>query len=431
MDLMKKDPMTLTYQLVDGSEVTVSMEEVRKYCVQGRADLVSAQELWLYMNICKMKKVNPFTREIWMVKYMQNAPAAMIEGIHTKRARARNHSDCKGWEKGCIYATPEGEIQETRHPFIPNGCTLLAGYFEAPIPGWEMPLRHEVALATVLKRKNDGSLTEFWQKEKQPQMLMKVAESQGLSIAFPDAGLDTMIAEEVPPISTEVKEKSADEIYEVKEYKVNDQPQQELPQPESQPLQPQPQPQYQQPPQERPNYFGSLRGLPRDPSELYLSILIGRSIPFRVHLITVGNGQIMITEEHRNLYERMRRSHPDMVGALPKATPEIRGKVIQLIVDRLGMENKRAFDLVAGNFERAIDPPPPPMEDEPPYLTELPPEKSFTGPVASVFNRMRQEVEDAVVLKALNALTLQDWPETSGGMLNLYEAAKKIISKNK
>ena len=190
----------MTYLLPDGEEMNITPQMVQKYLVTGRKEFITEQELLYFMHECKARRMNPFLRECWLIKYSQKDNAQIVESIHHKRNKARRHPDCLGWRKGIVYQDSEKKIRESTHPFLPEGCVLMGGFFEATPKGWLTPFRHEVSLASVVKRKQDGSLTVFWKVDKQPQQVMKVAESQGLSALWGDTVGAGAIPEEVPDI---------------------------------------------------------------------------------------------------------------------------------------------------------------------------------------------------------------------------------------
>lgn len=187
----------VVYETAAGEEMKLSMDMVRNYLVTGRADVVTNSEIIFFMAECKARKLNPFLREAYLIKYSERDPAAIVESIHHKRDRARDCDDCVGWKKGIIYETKDGEIVETDRTFLPTGATLRGGFFSATPKGWEEEFRHVVSLESAVKKKKDGSLTKFWQKGNQAMMIQKVAESQGLTALWGRDSAPAVIIEEI------------------------------------------------------------------------------------------------------------------------------------------------------------------------------------------------------------------------------------------
>lgn len=175
----------VSYQAADGQDVRLTPEIVRRYLVQGKGELVTMQELSYFLNICRAKKLNPLVKDCYLVKYSDNEGAAIITSIDFFRKRARAQKDCKGWKKGVIVRTKDGQVHDSFGLVLPDE-TLVGGWFEAQPDGWIEPFRLEVNLAGYLKKNREGKITKFWQPENQPVMIAKVAEAQGLRTLWPD-----------------------------------------------------------------------------------------------------------------------------------------------------------------------------------------------------------------------------------------------------
>ncbi len=182
---MTEEKGIVKYQARDGQEITLGFEIVRQYLVSGKKELVTSQELMFFMGLCKSRGLNPFKKDAYLIKYSQD-PAAIVTSIDFYRSRARAQKDCKGWRKGIIVmAKPEG-VKEREGTLLLEGETLLGGWFEAKPDGWDFPLHHTVNLRGYIKKRSDGSITRFWEADNQPSQIMKVAEAQGLRMAWPD-----------------------------------------------------------------------------------------------------------------------------------------------------------------------------------------------------------------------------------------------------
>ena len=166
---------TVKYKAKDGQDIALNFETVKNYLVQGKRELVTPQEVMFFLGMCKSKGLNPFKKDVYLVKYDQT-PAAIVTAIDYYRSRARAQSDCKGWQKGIIVKTKDGEIKRTNGLLLEDE-TLLGGWFTGQPDGWEVPFELEVNLAGFIKTRADGKPTQFWTKDKQPLMIMKVAES--------------------------------------------------------------------------------------------------------------------------------------------------------------------------------------------------------------------------------------------------------------
>ena len=199
----------MEYLMESGVKMKLTMAMVRNYLVQGKKDLISNQEIMYFMHECKARKLNPFLKECWLIKYSASDNAQIVESIHHKRALARSQPDCVGWEKGLILLREDGVLKKT-NGLVLEGETVLGAYFKATPKGWEVPYKLEINLSGYIKKTFKGDITQFWQKKKQPSQIMKVVESQGLSALWGGTIGTNMIPEELP-IDLEV---GADGAYE-------------------------------------------------------------------------------------------------------------------------------------------------------------------------------------------------------------------------
>ena len=186
------------YTAADGQEIRLTPEMVRKYLVQGHGEMVTLQEMIYFLNVCRSRKLNPFIKDCYLIKYSANDPAAVVTSVDYFRKRARAQKDCKGWKSGIIVKTADGHVKDTAGLFQ-DGETLLGGWFEAKPEGWTDPLRIEVNLRGYIKKTKEGNATRFWSVENQPSQIQKVAESQGLRKLWPDEFQGIYSEEEITP----------------------------------------------------------------------------------------------------------------------------------------------------------------------------------------------------------------------------------------
>lgn len=172
------------YKSRDGQDLALSMDIVKKYLVSGNATLITGQEIMYFLGVCKSRGLNPFKKDCYLVKY-DSSPAAIITSIDYFRSRARSQADCKGWKKGIILLSEDGKVKDSLG-LILKGETLIGGFFEARPAGWDETFRLEVNLKGYVKKTKGGDTTQFWQADKQPTMIAKVAEAQGLRTIWPD-----------------------------------------------------------------------------------------------------------------------------------------------------------------------------------------------------------------------------------------------------
>jgi phage recombination protein Bet len=178
-----------------GQEVILSAAIVRDFLVTGKKELVTDQEIFYFLGICKARQLNPFVKDCYLIKY-GSEPAAIVTAIDFYRSRARAAVDCTGWEKGVICLNKEtGELRYSKGLVLPTE-ELVGGWFRARPKGWNVDFELEVNLSGYIKTTADGRITKFWSEANQPSQIMKVAESQGLRTIWPDLFQGTYTADE-------------------------------------------------------------------------------------------------------------------------------------------------------------------------------------------------------------------------------------------
>lgn len=169
---------------IDVPQVVLNEEAVRRYLCKD----ATKTEIHLFINECKMWGLNPFKKEIYLIKYQIGEPAATVIGYTTFLKRAERQKTLKGWR------------------FWTEGTPKTPG-FKACIKiikeGWDEPFYHEVYWEEYAKRKRSGELTRFWDQQPRTQ-LKKVVMSQGFRFCYPDelGGLPYIIEE--MPIDAEI-----------------------------------------------------------------------------------------------------------------------------------------------------------------------------------------------------------------------------------
>lgn len=221
-----------TYKSGD-SDVTLSPGTVKKYLVSGRAELVSAQEVVMFINLCKYQQLNPFLREAYLIKYSESDPAQMVIGKSAFEARADRNDRYKGYKAGVVVVKP-GDVIEYRQGTLtlPNE-QLVGGWCDVYVDGYKEPIHASVSLSEY----NTGK--SIW-KTKPGTMIRKVAKAQALREAFPNAfnGMYTAAEmgvpdEELPtnPVDTEAPINQTDpEVIpaEPKKQEKHEEPQEEI-----------------------------------------------------------------------------------------------------------------------------------------------------------------------------------------------------------
>jgi len=153
---------SITKYATDHGNVELSPEIIKSYLVPEDSKITD-QEIGFFLQMCKFQKLNPFMKEIYIVKY-GNYPAAFIVAKDTFLRRAKKNDTYKGHSVG----------------ISDDGKTAFAQVY---IDGFELPIKCEVEYDEYVVLK-DGQPNKMW-SAKPRTMLKKVALVQALREAFP------------------------------------------------------------------------------------------------------------------------------------------------------------------------------------------------------------------------------------------------------
>lgn len=197
---------------------------VKRYICKGATEA----EIVVFLNECKMWQLNPFKKEIYLVKYSEYEPARSVIGFNSFLKRAERQKGLKGWK-----VWTEGKIKTEEF----KACIKILR------EGWDEPFIHEVYWDEYAQRKKSGEFNKFW--DKMPRtMLKKVVVKQGFAFCYPDelGGLPFIVeelpieVETLPVQEVEVKEEPVEEPKEKEKIKVKkrakEQPQEKKEEPE-------------------------------------------------------------------------------------------------------------------------------------------------------------------------------------------------------
>lgn len=212
--------------VANGEEFTLTPETVKAYLVSGNRDLVTMQEVVMFMNLCRFQHLNPWLKEAYLIKYSQNDPAALVTGKEAFLKRAEGEQSYDGFKAGIIVQDEDGEIIYRDGSFKLPSESLVGGFAEVFRKDRDHSFRAEVSFEEYATRKKDGSLNIQWSK-KPTTMIRKVALVQALREAFPgtlggmysaeERGVDEPIdvdVTEVPQEAQQTAKESASEQYE-------------------------------------------------------------------------------------------------------------------------------------------------------------------------------------------------------------------------
>lgn len=140
---------------------------------------IDDKELALVMALCQAQRLNPFTKDVYVIKY-GNAPASIVTSkeVFTKRANA--HPDYEGFEAGVTFIDRQGNVKQREGSAVYEAAneTLVGGWCRVFVKG-RRPFYDEVTLKEYSTGKSG------WAKMPST-MIRKVALVHCLREAFPD-----------------------------------------------------------------------------------------------------------------------------------------------------------------------------------------------------------------------------------------------------
>lgn len=135
---------------------------IRKYLdPQGKA---SNEELAYFIAQAKAQNLNPFTKEIYFIKY-GNQPAQVVTAKAAFEKKADSHPQFDGKEAGVIYEQ-NGEIKYSNGAFIPKGSEILGGWAKVYRKDRSHPTEIEVSFEEYDNSKIRARVKELTQQGK-------------------------------------------------------------------------------------------------------------------------------------------------------------------------------------------------------------------------------------------------------------------------
>jgi len=205
--------LAVMYSDEKGQEIKLTGQDVVEYISTDSS--VTEKEVFTFLNMCKYLKLNPFLKEIYLIKY-KDSPATFVISYQTLLKRAEENKNFNGYE-----TEVKGEI-----PNMTARATVYRKDRSYPV---KIAVNYSEAVKTVMDRQTkELRPTNMW-KSMPEWMLRKVALARALKEAFPSAiGNAQVSVSEIVDIDSddkrvqeEIKEgdgqKAIDEMYGVNE----------------------------------------------------------------------------------------------------------------------------------------------------------------------------------------------------------------------
>lgn len=168
------------YKADNGQDIEVKEQDVRDLMAAsgGNPSILTTSEIKAYMRLCQAQRLNPFTRDAYLIKY-GNSPAQIVAGKETFTKRAQRNPRFRGYTAGITVIRGDGKLHRREGSMLIKGETLIGGWCSVSIEGYEKPMFDEVSLAEYDTGKSN------W-KRMPATMIRKVAICHALREAFPE-----------------------------------------------------------------------------------------------------------------------------------------------------------------------------------------------------------------------------------------------------
>ncbi len=189
-----------------GEQITVSFHDVKNLI----CPLATDQETAVFLKTCQSLQLNPFAKEIYLIKYSERDKAATVIAIDSYLKAGEANPQFDGFESGIILKEPTGRLDFRDCAFLLDDerSRLVGGWAKVYRKDRGRPFYVAVNKKECIRYTRDGNLTQFWTEEKQPSMLRKVALKRALVEAFPSlfAGAISNVEADYELLPEEVKE---------------------------------------------------------------------------------------------------------------------------------------------------------------------------------------------------------------------------------
>ncbi len=151
---------------------------IAKYVYLG--DKLDNKKMEEFINVCRVRKVDPFLKEIYLQGYGQNVNFYI--GKDGTLLRARRIPDYAGYKLG--YFLEDGSRWDD--PVAVGGNKIMGAYCNVYIKGFDVPLNASCLLSEYIKKTRDGVPNRQW-AEMGAVMIAKCAIVSAHRNAFPEA----------------------------------------------------------------------------------------------------------------------------------------------------------------------------------------------------------------------------------------------------
>lgn len=155
-------------------DLALTANDVKTYICPAASD----HEVAEFLRICVRVRLDPFLKQIFLVKYGQQ-PAAIVIGLSAYLIWADQNPNYQGYQSGVVVSDANGDVQRREGSATFPGDTLVGGWATGRRKDWAEPQTSTVAL-------EEYDLGQALWNKKKGTMIEKVAVVQLLRRMFPD-----------------------------------------------------------------------------------------------------------------------------------------------------------------------------------------------------------------------------------------------------
>ena len=145
----------VSYKADNGQDIEVTEQDIRDLMAANGNDVrnVTPQEIKTYLRLCQAQRLNPFTKDAYIVKY-GTSPATIITGKDTFVKRATRNKKYRGHEAGITImrkvkrdqnSPVEMRIDRREGAMLLEGEILIGGWCKVYLDGYACPIFDEVS----------------------------------------------------------------------------------------------------------------------------------------------------------------------------------------------------------------------------------------------------------------------------------------------
>ena len=165
-----------------GRKITVTFDDVKNRICPHATD----QEVIVFLKMCQTLNLNPWARDVYMVKYKDDEPASIIVAAEAYFKAAETCESFDGLEAGVVLKDSTGKLEFREGSLIleEEEARLVGGWAKVYRKDRARPFYVAVNIKECQKYTREGRPTRFW-REMPATMVRKVALSRALREAFP------------------------------------------------------------------------------------------------------------------------------------------------------------------------------------------------------------------------------------------------------